>query len=128
MENDYCFYFENKTYIENNLFGLVVKGVNIINYPKAEIILTNSSNFDVIQNDAIVLKDECLTLSFPTHENYEKKDYIIEIAYVLTEPDYNYNNIYLNETDERLGNQIESEEQYYLHHDYFGKLLLFHYG
>ena len=121
LENDYCFYFENKTYIENNLFGLVVKGVNIINYPKAEIILTNSSNFDVIQNDAIVLKDECLTLSFPTHENYEKKDYIIEIAYVLTEPDYNYNNIYLNETDERLGNQIESEEQYYLHHDYFGK-------
>ena len=121
LENDYCFYFENKTYIENNLFGLVVKGVNIINYPKDEIILTNSSNFDVIQNDSIVLKDECITLSFPTHENYEKKNYIIEIAYVLTEPEYNYNNIYLNDTDETLGNKIESEEQYYLHHDYFGK-------
>ena len=120
LENDFCFYFENHTYIENNLFGLVVKGVSIINYPNDEIVLTNSSNFDVIQNNIIVLKDECITLSFPSHQNYEKKDYIIEIAYVLTEPDYNYNNIYLNDT-ETFGEQIENEGQYYLHHDYFGK-------
>jgi len=122
LENDYCFYFENKTYIENNLFGLVVKGVNIINYSKDEIILKNSSSFDAIQNDAIVLKDECVTLSFPTHDNdnYEVKNYIIEIAYVLTEPAYNYKNDYINDT-ETFGEQIENEEQYYLHHDYFGK-------
>ena len=122
LENDYCFYFENKTYIENNLFGLVVKGVKIINYPKDEIILKNSSSFDAIQNDTIVLKDECVTLSFPTHDNdnYEVKNYIIEIAYVLTEPSYNYKNAYINDT-ETFGENIENEEQYYLHHDFFGK-------
>ena len=84
--------------------------------------MKNSSSFDVIQNDAIVLKDECITLSFPTHDNdnYEVKDYIIEIAYVLTEPDNTYKNAYINDT-ETFGEQIENEEQYYLHNDYFGK-------
>ena len=120
LEDDFCFYFKNNTFIENNLFGLVVKGVNIINYPNDKIYLKNSSNFNVIQNEVIVLKDECITLSFPTHDNYEKMDYIVEIAYVLIEPDYNYNNIYLNDTG-TFGEQIGSEEQYYLYHDYIGK-------
>ena len=125
LENDFCFYFENETYIENNLFGLVVKGVNIINYPNDKIILKNSSNFNVIQNEVIVLKDECIALSFPTHDNdnydYEKMDYTIEIAYVLTEPDYNYDNTCAKYINETLGNEIESNEQYYLRHDYIGK-------
>ena len=50
-----------------------------------------------------------------------KKDYVIEYAYVLEEPNYNTLNNYIIYTDDTFGNIIEDEENYYQKYEYIGK-------
>jgi hypothetical protein len=87
------------------------------------LYLTNTTNKNIILNESIILKNENVSLYFSTHENYEKKNYIIEYAYVLEESDYNTanNNNYITYIDDTLGNKIEYEKNYYKYNEYTGK-------
>ena len=107
IENDFSFNFEGKLTIENNLFGFVYKGTRIMKIPEG-IYLTNTTNKAVISEKSIILKDENVSLSFDSHDIYQKNNYIIEYAYVLEEPDYN--DMINFDIKERYGNGIESEE------------------
>ena len=87
IENDFSFNFEGTLKIEKNLFGFVYKGTRIMKLP-IDFNLTNVTNRNIIEVESVILKDENVSLNFKTHENYGKKDYVIEYAYVLEEPNY----------------------------------------
>ena len=84
------------------------------------INLKNISNGNILKPESIVLKDENISLSFDTHEQYTEGKYIIEYAYVLTEPNYEDINNYINNSDSIYGS-IEEEKNYYQYNNYTGK-------
>lgn len=84
IENDFSFNFEETLKIENNIFGFVFKGTKIIDIENG-IYLKNVSNLNIIEADTILLDTENVFLSFDTHTSYQKKDYVIEYAFVLRE-------------------------------------------
>ena len=88
-----------------------------MNYPEG-LNLTNITNQNFIEIESIILENENVSLYFETYEIIGKKDYIIEYAYVLEEPDYdNIINLYVGS----YGNNIESEKDYYHKNEYTGK-------
>ena len=119
IENDFSFNFKGKITIENNIFGFVFKGTRIMKIPD-NIHLTNITNRDILESESIVLEDENVSLSFDTHEQYTIGDYVIEYAYVLTEPNYEDINNYIINSYSINGN-IEKEEKYYQYNNYTGK-------
>ena len=72
IENDFSFNLEGKLKIDNNLFGLVYKGIKINKIPN-DIYLINTENKNIILNDSIILKNENISLYFDNHDNYTKK-------------------------------------------------------
>ena len=119
LENDFSFNFGRNISIENNIFGFIFKGTRIMKIPD-NIHLTNITNRDILESESIVLKDENVSLSFDTHEQYTKGNYIIEYAYALTEPNYEDINNYINTCDSIYGS-IEEEKNYYQYNNYTGK-------
>ena len=120
IENDFSFNFEGTLKIENNLFGYVFKGTKIMKMPIG-LNLTNPTNGNILEVESIILKDENVSLNFETHENYIKKDYIIEYAYVLEEPNYEVMEAYYTYIDKSKGNQQENEKNYYKKYEYIGR-------
>ena len=120
IENDFSFNFEGTLKIENNLFGFVFKGTRIMKYPIG-LKLTNISNANILKEESIILKDENISLYFETHDNYEQKNFVIEYAYVLEEPNYeNLKNYY-----SFIEGSIEDEKDYYKKYEYTGKASYF---
>ena len=107
-----------KINIENNLFGYVYKGTKIMNIPTS-LYLRNIINGNILINESIVLKNENVSLHFNSNEEYKKGNYIIEYAYVLTEPNYEDINNYTN-TTKTYGDNID-EKNYYKYNEYTGK-------
>ena len=103
IDNDFCLNLSEKLVINNNVFGYVYKGIQIIDYQK-NIYLKN--NDIIIEKNSIILKDECITLSFDNSENFEAMNYTIEYEYILNEPDYQYSNNYIDDIDYSHGNII----------------------
>ena len=120
IENDFSFNFEGTMKIENNIFGLVYKGTRIMKMPSG-LFLTNTTNNEILEHKLIIRKDENVSLYFENHENYTKKDYIFEYAYVLEEPDYETYNSKTSFINESLGNIQENENSYFKYHEYTGK-------
>jgi hypothetical protein len=83
--------------------------------------LTNVANGNILEVESVILKDENVSLNFETHKNYEKKDYIIEYAYVLEEPNYEDIINYYTYIDESKGNQQTNEQNYYKKYEYTGR-------
>ena len=72
-------------FIENNLFEYEFYGTKIIDFSD-EIELKQNNNNIQKNSDFILLKDECITISFPKEDDiYKSNSYNIEIAYVLKE-------------------------------------------
>ena len=120
IENDFSFNFEGTLTIENNIFGFVFKGTRIMKLPIG-LNLTNVANENILEVESVILKDENVSLNFETHKNYEKKDYIIEYAYVLEEPNYEDIINYYTYIDESKGNQQTNEQNYYKKYEYTGR-------
>jgi hypothetical protein len=119
IENDFSFNLEeNNVIIENNIFGFVFKGIKIINIPN-DITLINSTNKNIISNESTISKDVNISLIFNTHDKYVAKNYVIEFAYALTEPNYDELSNYINETDITHG--ILNEKDLYEYNEYIGK-------
>ena len=119
IEKDFSFNFGEPMEIENNIFGLVFKGTKIMKISSG-FFLTNTTNNENLGEGSFILKNENVSLYFENHENYEPKDYIIEYAYVLMEPDYEIYNSY-SFINGSLGNSQEDESTYFKYHEYIGK-------
>ena len=117
IENDYFFNLEGNLKIENNIFGYVYKGTQIINYSN-NIYLKNKGQ--ILEKKEILLKDHQITLSFPSNDSYEEGNYTIEYAYVLTEPNYENIKKYYDSIDESYYNK-KNEKDDYKYYDYIGK-------
>ena len=120
IENDFSFNFEGTLTIENNLFGYVYKGTRIMKYPIG-LKLTNTTNGNILEVESVIIKDENVSLYFQNHENYEQNNYIIEYAYVLEEPSYEFLENYYYNIEVSKGNQIEDEKDYFQKYEYTGK-------
>ena len=124
IENDLSFNLEGSINIENNLFGYIFKGTIIMNYPTGLNFL-NITNGNIINIESIILKNENISLSFETHNNYTKKDYVFKYAYVIEEPDYDDTENFIDDIDETYGNNIENEKNYYKKFEYIGRTSYF---
>ena len=80
---DISFNLENYSIIENNLFGYVVKGIKIINFPDNIKLISTKTNSEINRGD-ILSENENFTISFPNN-NYITNNYKIEYALVATE-------------------------------------------
>ena len=121
VENDFCFNLEGTLELENNLFGYAYAGVQIIDYPNNIYLKKNEYN---IEKNSILLKDECILLSFNNKHIYESNNYSIEFAYYVKEPDYDDIKLYANITDISHGNE-ENEKSSYSRNNYLGKSSFF---
>ncbi len=120
IENDFCFNLNGTMEIQNNIFGYVYKGVYISKIPE-NLVLKKNGN--IIENNSTLLKDECLTLSFSSHEVYSAMNYSIEFSYILTEPEYNDLNKNTIKVDSLQGiNSRDYSSLIYEKNDYIGKV------
>ena len=110
--------FEKYVVIENNLFGYVFKGTKIISYPNELNLILNENN---LQNGNTVSANENVTLKFNSIGFYSKGNYNIEIAFIVTEPDFGTHNDHLESIDQIRGNALEDEELYFTKYEYIGK-------
>ena len=124
--NNLCFFLNDTLNITNNIFGYVFIGTKIIDFSEEIKLIYNNK---IIDKNFILPKDKCLYISFPKINNlYQSNNYIIELAYVITEPDYERittNNLYyLNGYTESELNEyqrLEKEEYIMNKQNYTGK-------
>ena len=83
--------------------------------------LRNITNGNILETESIILKNENVSLYFEEHDNYGKKDYIIEYAYVLEEPNYEDIHNSISNIEDTFGNKKEDEKSYYQKYEYTGK-------
>ena len=112
------FNLEEYTLIESNLFGYVVKGIIILNFPENIKLISSKTNLEINKTD-IISQNESFTLSFSSNDIYNEDDYIIEYALVATEDEY-YNSlkIVMNINKDNGG---DDEINYYERRTYIGK-------
>ena len=129
IESGFKINFEEKLVIENNVFGYVLKGTKIMNFPTG-ILLKNMTNGNNIEDGAIIYKDEKIILYFETTGEYPKSNYTFEFAFILEEDNYeNLNdNVNMTSYDYSLGSnkgELQSEKNYYIKNEYIGKYSYF---
>ena len=113
---------ENQIKIDNNIFGLIVKGIKILLYPKNgnNIIISLYSYIKevLVNENDLINKNEEIEFHFPASEINGGR-YIIEFAPVVTEPSYDKYNSYC-EIDEDYGD-IKEEKKEFKKLEYIGK-------
>ena len=77
--------FEDYIIIYNNLFGYICKGIRIISY-SSEIELLN--NEGIIEPGIIIYTGDEIKLKFRSDGFYNKGNYNIKFAFVITKSDY----------------------------------------
>ena len=112
----------DKIHIENNIFGLVKKGIIFQNFPEINnkniISLYLSNKNHIINKNDIIYKDDEIEFFFQNIKLNSNK-YIIEYAGVVTEPDFDEYNLYCD-IDSDDGN-IEVERNEFTKREYIGK-------
>ena len=120
------FYFsldENISYeIENNIFGYIYKGIKILNYPNYTYLIYKT-NENIIENNSYLVENQMVSLVFSTNETFEGKNYTIEYAIVLTDPDYSKINEYTSDLDKTY--YSSKEEAYYQKSEYIGRSIFY---
>ena len=120
------FYFsleDNISYeIENNIFGYIYKGIKILDYPN-NTYLIYKTNENIIEQNSFLVENQMVSLAFSSNESYEKKNYTIEYAFVLTDPDYSKINEYTSDLDKTY--YSSNEEAYYQKSEYIGRSIYF---
>lgn len=113
---------ENQIKIDNNIFGLIIKGIKILLYPKnnKDIIISLYSYIKevIVNENDLINKNEEIEFHFPSPEISGGK-YVIEFAPVVTEPSYDKFNSYC-EIDAEYGN-LKEEKKEFKKTDYIGK-------
>ena len=101
--NDLCFSLKNKTNIENNIFGLILYGIKILNFSD-DIKLNSCLNNKIIEKNYILEKDELFSILF---DKINKEKYVIEFAPVLIDPNYEDMLTYIIDSD-----SLEEKSEY----------------
>ena len=115
------FNLEEHTTIENNLFGFVFEGIQIISLPDNIQLISTKTNL-TINSGYIMSKDENFTLNFGTTNIYQINIYNIEYALMITEGDYN-DIINLISKSESYG--VDNAEEQYGGGTYLGRTSYF---
>ena len=108
---DINFNLEKYTIIENNIFGHVVKGIKIINFPDNIKLISNKTNSEIIRGE-ILSQNETFTLSFPSHNKYASNIYSIEYALVATEAEWSKAFSLILILNTTYGNMLEDMSTY----------------
>ena len=116
--NKINFNLEEYTLIESNLFGYVVKGIIILNYPENIKLISSKTNLEINKTD-IISQNESFTLSFSSNDIYNEDDYIIEYALVATEDSF-YNSLKMIMVVDKVHGG-DDEINYYERRTYIGK-------
>ena len=116
--NNLCFNLENKTFIENNIFGFIFDGIIITNFPNNINLVSCQTNKSIDKN-YILQKNEEFRISL----NNIEENYLIEFSLVLTEPSYETMNKLIVNYNEKY---FEKKEDYdKLKNKYIGKTSYF---
>ena len=115
--NEISFNLEEYTFIENNLFNYVFKGIKIINIPENIKLISTINNIEIDKNKTLS-KNESFTLSFSSNDIYDINNYTIEYALILTEADYYESMKHIMFIDPSY---IDNEKDYFVHNTYIGK-------
>ena len=120
IQTDIIINFEKNLIIQNNLFGYVLKSIKIISISSGIKLLKNEEQ---IESDSIINKGEevILNLDLNSNRNYPRGTYKIEFLFIITEPDFNTPNKYMEYIEEKSGNNWEAEKQFFKNHEYIGK-------
>ena len=129
IENGIKINLEEKLVIENNIFGYIFKGTKIMNFPTG-IYLKNMTNGNIIEDGTIILNGEYIFIYFEGSEEYAKKNYTFEFAYILEEDNYENlnNNLNMTSYDYSRGSdkgEDKNEKNYYTKNEYIGKYSYF---
>ena len=108
---DINFNLAKYTIIENNLFGYIVKGIKIINFPENIKLISVKTNLEINRGE-ILSEDENFTISFPSNNNYVTNKYTIEYALVATEDKWDIVSVLCLKFDTQFGNQEEEIAAY----------------
>ena len=125
-ENNYYFplseIIKESIIIENNIFGLVTKGLKFLSFPEIDtdifIKLYSNKKKSIINKNQIIVKDEEIEFFF-SENDINSNQYIIEYEGVVTEPDFDEFNLYC-EIDSSWGN-INNDKKEFKKTDYVGK-------
>ena len=108
--------FSNFVNVENNLFGLIYKGIKIKNTSEEIKIYSKKLNKEISEETSL-LEDEDIIISFLMLDNkILNNSYIIEYSPVYTEPEYELFNTY---SMINVGTQYKEE---FVKEDYIGKI------
>ena len=118
IENDILINFEESLIIENNIFGLELKGTKILNYSDDIILIKDENN---IEPGTIIKSGDTIQLKFKANDFYPKGKYNIKYAFVLTEPDYEKYNKKVESIYQTYGNDKKNEKEYFQKNEYIGK-------
>ena len=118
IENDILINFEESLIIENNIFGLELKGTKILNYSDDIILIKDENN---IEPGTIIKSGDTIQLKFKANDFYPKGKYNIKYAFVLTEPDYEKYNKKVESIYQTYGNDKKNEKEYFQKNEFIGK-------
>ena len=117
-----CFSLDKTLNITNNIYGYIFIGTKITNFPDNIDIYLDEEK---ITKNKIINKDKCVTISFPKNDGiYKAGIYNIELAYIVTEPEYDSIKDYaeINFENYRKNNYGENNERLdYIRHNFTGK-------
>ena len=108
--------------IDNNIFGYYYKGIKILSIPDNLKVFSMLYNTEIKGNYSL-LNNENISISLSLEEQNIKDEYIIQLAIIISEPDYINLKDYITDIDISKGD--ENEKLYYTPKDYIGKTSYF---
>ena len=85
--------FSENVNIDNNIFGLVIYGIKIINISQNKFELYSTKNNKEIKNDDIIDKNDIIKI-YSSNNEYNIMNCEIKYQLIITEPDYDEYNKY----------------------------------
>ena len=114
--------YKNYSKIDNNIFGYYYKGIKILSIPDNLKVFSMLYNTEIKGNYSL-LNNENISISLSLEEQNIKDEYIIQLAIIVSEPDYINLKDYITDIDISKGD--ENEKLYYTPKDYIGKTSYF---
>ena len=109
----------SKCNIDNNIFGLIPIGIKIINFDDIFTLLSLKS-YNTISIGELIDTDENITLLVNGINNFPIIGKI-EYAMIITEPEYNIYNRYVNKVEYNGDGEDDENNGYFIRKNYTGK-------
>ena len=113
--------------IENNIFGYVFSGIQIISVPDEKVsgqFTLNTQYYILKENDIISTSSE---ISFTLCDNPKTGNYSIIFAPIIKEPNYDIMKSYCDKIETYPKNETDTESKFYLPGEFLGKYFSFNF-